>query len=132
MTSDSAPSLVRSLRILAHLAAETGAEFTHTVTPQGDATTVQIGWDNSLGTGLGSIADLPRECALVFGPDSEGTLFSWARCHIPERWVWAIDEGLTEAQADEESARTVLSFPAVVDYLLARPFQFVQRAPAAG
>ncbi len=112
---------------LAALAADVGADIVIQCQLEFQGLTLIVHWDRK---DIGPSSDLPREAHLFFsyGPDGKSD-FKWAFVFDPARYLWALDEGLTEEQATEESRRMVESVREIHNYLLAKEYRFVKRKP---
>lgn len=121
------PTISETIARLHSLAADLRADWTHVIYSDYSGVRLTVLWDNSEGTGLGSIADMPRDATLYFSTDktAEGR-FQWAWVSDPGHYVWACEEGLTEEQAQDEARRTVLELDEVLAYLAARPYKAVE------
>jgi hypothetical protein len=122
------PTIQSTIERLATLAREVGADLVHVTQLELWGATVEVHWDNALGTGLGAVQDLPREAHLFFSTEGDvAGRFQWAFVYCPMRYIHCLDEGLTDQQAEDESRRLIEDMDSVVDYLLARPYRFVKR-----
>ena len=124
----SRPSVIDVISQLNSLSLDTGAELViHNQTEFWGCTLI-VHWDNVLGTGKGSIQDMPREAHIFFSTDKTPVgVFQWAYIYDPARYLNALEEGLTDKQAEEESRRMVQSIDQVINYLLAREYKFVKK-----
>lgn len=109
-----------TLARLTALAAAHGASLEAYTHPIKWGTVLVVEWDNALGTGRGTVADMPKQALLHFRPDTER--FSFAHTTANERLVWCLAEGLDEESAVSESQMTVGSIDEVENYLLGLPY----------
>ena len=127
------PSIQSVIATLTSLSADTGAELVYSIDVQSFMTCVVVFWDNPMGFGRGPEQDLPRELHLFFEiQDDPKGRFSFGCAYIPERYIWALDEGLDDTQAAEESRRWIDSIDEAKNYLMARPFQYIKKRQRAG
>lgn len=117
------PTLQQVIDHLGTLAQETGAELMTTIDLHctGGALLV-VAWTAA------SPDAIPLEAHLYFPPSSGR--FTWGFVYCGKRWVWAVKEGLSNAQADDEARRMVDGFTDVCLYLTGQPYRVVAQAPA--
>lgn len=121
------PTLQQAIDHLGGLAQETGAELMTTIDLHctGGALLV-VAWTAT------SPDAIPLEAHLYF-PPSTGR-FTWGFTYDGARWRWCVQEGLSNAQADDEARRMVDRFTDVCLYLTGEPYRIVAQSPgrAAG
>lgn len=118
-------TLQQTLTLLSNLAREQEADYQSTIQLElfGGAT-VAVYW-----TGCADDA-LPRETHLFFGPDSDGG-FKWAFCYDPSKYMAAIEEGLSGAEAEDASRTMVEDIDDVIAYLQGLSYRSTTRTGVA-
>lgn len=125
-------TLTQCLSRLLALVNDTGADFSHTILLESWGACMVVHWTPADTPTLDSIASLPKEAHIYCGHDSDPRGgFSFAYCYRPTSYLMAIDEGLDDAQAEDQSRCIVESMDEVANYLLGRPFKYAPLDPAA-
>ena len=109
------PTLQQCISHLEALAKETNSELLHVIDLQCDGgALLVVYW-----TGPGN--SLPLEAHLYFMGSG---IFAFAFVYDAQRYIWAIDEGLTDQQAEDESRHMVDGFNDVCSYFTGNRYKF--------
>ena len=120
-------SLTDTLTRLTTLARDHGASITHTIQLEFGGAGLLLFWD-STDSPTSSPHDLPRQALLRFViEDDGGDSFTSAFVYSGRSYIWALDQGLTDQQARQESKRLVGSLREVEAYLLGQPYKVIPR-----
>ena len=108
-------TLQQVLTNLTTLARERGADLLATIELEAAGATLTIHWNGEAE---------PREAVLYFGEErGDPDNFLFAFVVSPDRFVWALEEGLSDGQAEGVATQLVETIEDVEHYLTGAPYQ---------